>query len=106
MLKENAIRSLKALLPRGQVFTDRASLISYEADGGLDKGMPEGVVFPHSTGDVVRIVQRAAEHSIPLIAHGAGTGLSGGPGGDRGGIIVEFSRMNTILEIAEHGRTA
>src|SRR5205823_3610551 len=106
MLKENAIRSLKTLLPKGQVFTDRASLISYEADGGLDKGMPEGVVFPHSTGDVVRIVQWAAERSVPLIARGAGTGLSGGAVADRGGIIVEFSRMNTILDIDEHGRTA
>src|SRR6266702_3570806 len=106
MLKENAMRSLKTLLPRGQEFTDRASLISYEADGGLDKGMPEGVVFPHSTGDVVRIVQWAAEHSVPLIARGAGTGLSGGAVADRGGIIVEFSRMNTILDIDEYGRTA
>src|SRR3989440_507049 len=106
MLKENAMRSLKTLLSKGQVFTDRASLISYEADGGLDKGMPEGVVFPHSTGDVVRIVQWAAEHSVPLIARGAGTGLSGGAVADRGGIIVEFSRMNTILDIDEHGRTA
>src|SRR6266550_2249349 len=106
MLKENAIRSLKTLLPKGQVFTDRASLISYEADGGLDKGMPEGVVFPHSTGDVVRIIRWAAEHSVPLIARGAGTGLSGGAVADRGGIIVEFSRMNTIHDIDEHGRTA
>src|SRR6266571_1942087 len=105
MLKENAIRSLKALLPKGQVFTDRASLISYEADGGLDKGMPEGVVFPHSTGDVVRIVRWAAEHSVPLIARGAGTGLSGGAVADRGGIIVEFSRMNTILDVDEHVKT-
>src|SRR6266704_1544788 len=105
MLKENAIRSLKALLPKGQVFTDRASLISYEADGGLDKGMPEGVVFPHSTGDVVRIVQWAAERSVPLIARGAGTGLSGGAVADRGGIIVEFSRMNTILDLDEQVKT-
>lgn len=106
MLKENVIRSLKTLLPKGQVFTDRASLISYEADGGMDKGMPEGVVFPHSTGDIVRLVQWAAEHSVPLVARGAGTGLSGGAVADRGGIIVEFSRMNAILDIDEHGRTA
>ena len=106
MLKEHELRSLKTLLPKGQVFTDRASLISYEADGGLDKGLPEGVVFPRSTADVVRVVQWAAEHSVPLIARGAGTGLSGGAVADRGGIIVEFSRMNSILDIDEHGRSA
>src|SRR2546421_5286734 len=106
MLKENAIRSLKTLLPKGQVFTDRASLISYEADGGLDRGMPEGVVFPHSAADVVRIVQWAVEHSVPLIARGAGTGLSGGAVADRGGIIVEFSRMDRILDVDAYGRSA
>src|SRR3989454_342170 len=106
MLKEHELRSLKTLLPKGQVFTDRASLISYEADGGLDKGTPEGVVFPHSTEDVVRIVQWAAENSVALIARGAGTGLSGGAVAERGGIIVEFSRMNSILDIDEHGRSA
>src|SRR5438105_13143795 len=106
MLKENAIRSLKSVLPNGQAFTDRASLISYEADGGLDKGMPEGVVFPHSTGDVVRIIRWAAEHSVPLIARGAGTGLSGGAVADRGGSIVDVSRMNPILDVDEHGRAA
>src|SRR3989440_6103836 len=106
MLKEHELRSLKTLLPKGQVFTDRASLISYEADGGLDKGLPEGVVFPRSTADVVRVVQWAAEHSVPLIARGAGTGLSGGAVADRGGIIVEFSHMNSILDIDEHGRSA
>src|SRR6202035_362726 len=105
MLKENVIRSLKSLLPRGQVFTDRASLISYEADGGMDKGMPEGVVFPHSTGDIVRIVRWAAEHAVPLIARGAGTGLSGGAVADRGGVIVEFVHMQHILDLDEYGRS-
>src|ERR1700730_17076760 len=106
MLKEDALRSLKTLLPSGQVFTDRASLISYEVDAGLDSGVPEGVAFPRSVEDVVRVVRWAAEHAVPLIARGAGTGLSGGAVADRGGIIVEFSRMNTILDIDEHGRTA
>src|SRR5947209_18198227 len=95
MLKENAIRSLKTLLPRGQVFTDRASLISYEADGGLDKGMPEGVVFPHSTGDVVRIVQLAVEYSVPLIARGAVRGLSGGRDALRVGKRVDLLGVGT-----------
>ena len=105
-LKEHELESLKNLLPKGQVFTDRASLFSYEVDAGLDRGMPEGIVFPNSTNDVQRIVRWAAEHAVPLIARGAGTGLSGGAVAEQGGIIVEFSRMKHILDIDEHGRSA
>jgi len=106
MMKEDLLNSLKTLLPRGQVFTDSASLISYEVDAGLDRGLPEGVVFPRSASDVARLVRWAGEHGVPLIARGAGTGLSGGAVADRGGIIVEFSRMNAVLEIDEYGRSA
>ncbi len=106
MMKEDLLKSLKTLLPRGQVFTDSASLISYEIDAGLDRGRPEGVVFPRSAGDVARLVRWAGEYSVPLIARGAGTGLSGGAVADRGGIIVEFSRMNAVLDIDVYGRSA
>ena len=106
MLKENIIRSLKNVLPQGQVFTDAASLISYEADAGLDRGRPEGVVFPHTARDIVQVVRWAAAHNVPLVARGAGTGLSGGAVAERGGIIVEFSRMNHMLDIDVHGRSA
>ncbi len=106
MLKENALGLLKSILPRGQVFMDRASLVAYEADGGVDKGLPDAVVFPHTAEDVVRIVSWASEHHIPIIARGAGTGLSGGAVADRGGIIVEFSHMDRLLDIDVHGRSA
>ena len=106
VLREHELRSLKTLLPPGRVFTDQASLISYEVDAGMDRGRPEGVVFPHSARDVVRVVRWAAKHAVPLIARGAGTGLSGGAVADRGGIIVEFAHMKRILEIDERGRSA
>src|SRR5690349_18126800 len=106
VLREYELRELKALLVKGQVFTDRASLISYEVDAGMDGGMPEGIVFPQSAEEVARIARWAAEYGVPLIARGAGTGLSGGAVAERGGIIVEFSRMKHILEIDEYGRSA
>ena len=40
----------------------------------------------------------AHEAKVPLIARGAGTGLSGGAVPEHGGIIVEFARMNRVLE--------
>ena len=74
-------------------------LLLYEYDGSIDKGRPEGVVFPRCTEEVVEIVRIAADHSLPLVGRGAGTGLSGGVIPTRGGIMIGFSRMNRILEI-------
>lgn len=105
MLKETALASLKNVLPSGRVFTDRAALVAYEADAGLDKGMPEGVVFPQSVEEISKIVRWAAEHHVPLIARGAGTGLSGGAVADQGGVIVEFVHLNRILDIDIRGRS-
>ena len=106
MRKENKPSSLEALLGKGQVFTDPASLITYEIDAGLDRGAPEGLVFPHSAADVEQIARWAAQQHIPLVARGAGTGLSGGAVAERGGIVIEFSRMNAVLDLDESGRSA
>ena len=106
MLKENVLGLLKSILPQGQVFMDRASLVAYEADAGVDKGLPDAVVFPHTAEEVVQIVSWASEHHIPIIARGAGTGLSGGAVADRGGIIIEFSHMDRLLDIDVPGRSA
>ena len=71
----------------------------YEYDGGVDKARPELVAFPRSTADVVALVKLSAEHNIPIVGRGAGTGLSGGAIPVRGGIVISFARMNRILEI-------
>ncbi len=106
MRKENKLNSLETLLRKGQVFTDAATLITYELDAGLDRGAPEGLVFPQSAADVEQIVRWAAQQHIPLVARGAGTGLSGGAVAERGGIVIEFSRMNAVLDLDESGRSA
>src|SRR5947209_4243366 len=105
MLNGHAQQSLKALLGKNQVFTDTASLFAYEVDAGLDRGMPDGVVLPQSAEDVALVARWAAEHAMPLIGRGAGTGLSGGAVAEHGGLILEFSRMNRVLEIDVQGRT-
>ena len=106
MVSKDALRSLEKLLHKGQVFTDVASLLAYEVDAGLDYGLPDGVVLPHSAHDLALVARWAAEHRVPLVGRGAGTGLSGGAVAEQGGLIVEFSRMNRVLEIDVDGRSA
>ena len=99
MIPDSARRKLAALLgPRGYLYRAE-DLVLYEYDGGVDKAKPDLVAFPRSTEDVVGIVNIAREHRIPVVARGAGTGLSGGSIPVEGGIVVAFSRMNRILEV-------
>ncbi len=84
--------------PRG--YLDRPEDLSlYEYDGSVDKARPELVVFPRTTEEVSAIVKITAQHGVPIVGRGAGTGLSGGAIPLAGGVTIGFSRMNRILEI-------
>lgn len=60
---------------------------------------PDGVVFPETSEEAQDIVRICATHNVPVIGWGAGTSLEGHALAIRGGICVDFSRMNKILEI-------
>jgi glycolate oxidase len=94
-----AKKELIAILgPKG--YLDKPEdLILYEYDGSVDKARPEMVVFPRSTEDVSAIVKITAKCGVPIVARGAGTGLSGGAIPRFGGVTIGFARMNKILEI-------
>jgi len=87
-----------------QLVTDPAELVTFEVDAGFDRGKPDAVFYPESAADVSRIVQWAVDNGQPVVARGAGTGLSGGAVAERGGIIVEFARMRRIVELHRVGR--
>jgi glycolate oxidase subunit GlcD len=106
MLTTQATQALHALLEKSQLVTDPAELIVYEIDAAQDRSLPDGVAFPASSADVQRVAGWANENRVALVGRGAGTGLSGGAVAERGGLIVEFSRLNRILEIDTLGRSA
>jgi D-lactate dehydrogenase (cytochrome) len=60
---------------------------------------PDAVVFPESVGEVAEIVGIAREHRAPIIPFGAGTSLEGHVAALSGGVTVDMTRMNRILEV-------
>src|ERR1700682_384361 len=93
------VEELRQLLPPEQVLWRDYDLMLYEYDGSIDKHRPLAVVFPLSTHEVSVVVRLCHRLGVPYTARGAGTGLSGGAIPARGGVLVNLSRMNRILEI-------
>lgn len=61
--------------------------------------MPDGVVFAHSTAEVSQIVKVCATHKVPIIAFGTGTSLEGHVNAPAGGISIDVSQMDKVLEV-------
>src|SRR6056297_2425111 len=67
---------------------------------------PDAVAYPESTEEVARIVAICARHHVPVVGWGTGTSLEGQAQAFAGGVAVDFSRMNRVLEIAQADMTA
>ena len=72
---------------------------------GRRRGSAQALIFPKSTGEVSRILKYAHENGIPVTPRGAGTNLVGSTVPIYGGMILDFSRMNRILELDEDTMT-
>ena len=68
-------------------------------EGLSDPALPDGVVFPHSNEEVAAIVGLCHEARVPLIPFGVGTSLEGHVAALYGGICMDLSQMNRVLEI-------
>jgi glycolate oxidase len=82
------------------VVTEPAALRTYECDGLASyRCIPGLVVLVRSAADVAYVVRRCSEASIPFVARGSGTGLSGGALPREDGVLIVLSRMNRIVSI-------
>jgi len=95
------LTAVRDALPDLRLLTDPAETEGYRFDETpyLDPGRPLGVAFPTSTADVQAIVRLAAQHRVPLVPRGAGSGLSGGAIAVEGGLTVVMTGMDRILEV-------
>ena len=100
------IRDLRAIAGHDAVLDRPEDLMLYEYDAGVRKSTPGAVVFPQNAQQVSQIMRVASAAKIPVVARGAGTGLSGGAICKAGGIVLAFSRMNKILEVDVDNRCA
>jgi glycolate oxidase len=100
------VGELKAICGGEWVYTAEHELRTYESDGLLQyHATPAAAVLPHSAEEVQAVVQACADHAVPWVARGAGSGLSGGALPVKDGVLIVLSRMKRVLEIdLDNGR--
>ncbi|MFD4932506.1 FAD-binding oxidoreductase [Peribacillus butanolivorans] len=102
----NHIQEIDAIIKTGKVYTDESDRFSYSFDASFGTYLPELVIQTKSTEELVSLVKFANREKIPLYPRGQSTSLSGGPLPVKGGIVLDLSVMNDILEIHEEDLVA
>ena len=106
-LKMQLVDQLRAFLPSSAVLFDTEDLKPYEMDGlSAYRQTPMVVAIPETEEQARKLLQACHAASVPVVARGAGTGLSGGalPRGD--GVLLSMARFKKILHIDPLARIA
>lgn len=105
--KEQLLVELQAILPSNSVLATEEELRPYECDGlSAYRKLPWIVVLPNNEQELQDVVRLCHQRQIPLIARGAGTGLSGGALPVENSVILSVAKFNRILGVDPASCTA
>lgn len=98
-LTEPFLEELRAIVEQ-RLSTSEAVRLQHGKDESWHESVPPGaVVFAKSTEEVSEIVKACARYKVPVIPYGTGTSLEGHVGAVKGGICIDLSEMNEILNV-------
>ena len=99
--------ALRVFMPEHNVLFEQEDVTPYECDGlSAYRQVPMVVVLPENEAQVCEVLETCHAMRVPVVARGAGTGLSGGalPLGD--GVLLSLAKLKNILAIDPLARTA
>ena len=101
------VRGLQAHLPAHQLLWNREDTTPYECDGlTAYRERPLVVALPQTEAQVQAVLRTCHALDVPVVARGAGTGLSGGAMPHRMGVTLSLAKFNQIVTIDPLARTA
>ncbi len=105
--KAALIEQLSSIIPVNDILFETEDLRPYECDGlSAYRALPMLVVIPNNIDEIQSIVKICQRYSVPIIARGAGTGLSGGTFPFDTALILNLAKLNRILDIDAASATA
>ena len=105
-LSVSLIKKITSIFGSEYTLTSDEDRICYAYDGQREEHLPDVIVRPVDSDQITQLLMIANEERIPIVPRGGGTGLSGGSIASRGGVVVDFTRMNRILEIDQQNMHA
>lgn len=100
MKQEELATLLKEIIgDEKRILTEKVDLYSYSYDASFGVYLPDIVVLVMSTTEVAAIMKLANKHGIPVYPRGQATSLSGGPLPVHGGIVLDLSKWDDVLEV-------
>ena len=101
------VEALTPLLPAGGLLYEAEDLRPYECDGlSAYRELPLIVALPADEAQVAAVLRTCYGMKVPVVARGAGTGLSGGALPHPSGVVLSLARLNRILSLDQRSRTA
>ena len=105
--RKKLVKQFQSFLSASGVISDPEAMKPFESDAlTLFARMPLLVLLPENTAQVQQILKICHDHQLPVVARGAGTGLSAGATPHSAGILLCLSRLDRILEIDPDARLA
>src|SRR3546814_2282360 len=97
---------LERTIPRHCILSRVEDTRPYECDGlSLYRALPPVVVLPENEAQIIDVINTCRQFQIPIVARGAGTGLSGGAMPPPRGILLGTAKLNRIRSL-DHARPA
>jgi glycolate oxidase len=94
------LSALRGFLPAEAILDDAEDMRPFECDGlSVYRQLPMLVVLPETVEQVQQIMRLCHEHKVPVVARGAGTGLSGGALPLENGVLLSLAKFKRILDI-------
>ena len=93
------IKEITQIVGPENVFHDRVECVSYSRDLSVHEGIPDMVVFAHTTEQISAIMRLANQEKTPVTIQGSGTATTGASLPVEGGILLDVHKMNSIIEI-------
>jgi len=107
MAEADIAAALRTFLPEDCVLSREEERRPYECDGlTVFRQLPGVVVLPRTAQQLQQVLLTCSRLKVPVVARGAGTGLSGGSTPHAQGVLLSCARLNRILEIDAHERIA
>jgi glycolate oxidase len=105
--RAEVVAALARVLPPDAILSRREDTVPYECDGlTAYRATPLVVVLPATEAQVAAVLKTCHALQVPVVARGAGTGLSGGALPHELGVTLSLARFNRIVKIDPLSRTA